>query len=112
MVFEKEPFQYRGVQAKERGLNWEGVNRAECPILAAFLDKATHRDPEQRFDSVADALAALKASQLVESQTGTATKDAAQGIIGPRCRRRRPAELHEEQVEWLLSLLQSYPGWR
>ena len=30
-------------------------------ILAAFLDKATHRDPEQRFASVADALAALRA---------------------------------------------------
>jgi len=45
VIFEKEPFQYGGTQAKDRGLNWEGVGRAEHPILAAFLDKATHPDP-------------------------------------------------------------------
>src|SRR5207244_3967528 len=39
VVFEKEPFQYGAAQAKERGLNWEGIDRAEYPILAALLDK-------------------------------------------------------------------------
>ena len=29
VVFEKEPFQYSGTQAKERGLNWECVDRGE-----------------------------------------------------------------------------------
>jgi hypothetical protein len=45
VVFEKEPFQHSGTQAKERGLNWEGVDRGQWPTLAAFLDRATDRDP-------------------------------------------------------------------
>jgi hypothetical protein len=113
VVFEKEPFPYGGAQAKERGLNWEGVDRGGYPILAAFLNRATHRDAELRFDSVADALAALNAPQLIEVQTGTATKDAASGTpSGPEVEESVQVELHEEQVEWLLSLLQSYPGSR
>ena len=33
VVFEKEPFQYDGAQAKERGLNWTGLERDEYPTL-------------------------------------------------------------------------------
>ena len=115
VIFEKEPFQYGGAQAKERGLNWEGVNRGEYPILAAFLGKATHRDPSQRFGSVADALVALRAPQLIEMQTGT------EKVESKEMEPVTPAgadvggiqtELREEQVEWLLPLLQSYPGSR
>ena len=116
VVFEKEPFEYGGVQAKERGLNWEGLNRAEFPLLAAFLDKATHRDPEQRFGSVADALFALRVSQPVGSQTGRETEEReSPDLAGPmpsNVEEGERAELHEQQVEWLLSLLQSYPGSR
>lgn len=111
VIFEKEPFLYGGAQAKEHGLNWEGTDRGYYPILAAFLDKATHHEPEQRFASVADALAALNALQQVEAQIGTETRDADQGTpSGPDGEEGTRAELHEEQVEWLLSLLQSYPG--
>ena len=63
VIFDKEPFQYSGARAKERGLNWEEVERTEYPILASFLDKATHPDPEQRFGSVSEALDTLKPSQ-------------------------------------------------
>jgi len=113
VVFEKEPFLHGGAQAKERGVNWEGTDRGDYPILAAFLDKATHREPEQRFGSVADALAALNAPQPLETQTGTETKDTEQGTpTGPDGEEAVQAELREEQVEWLLSLLQSYPGSR
>ncbi len=44
VVFDKEPFQYGGIQAKERGLNWEDVNREEFNTLATFLDRATHTE--------------------------------------------------------------------
>jgi serine/threonine protein kinase len=83
VVFEKEPFQYSGAQARERGLNWEGVDRAEYSILAAFLNKATHPDPEQRFGSAADTLAALKASQLIETQTETEKEETKESELGP-----------------------------
>ena len=31
MIFEREPFEYGGVQTKERGLNWGEVDPAEWP---------------------------------------------------------------------------------
>ena len=92
VVFEKEPFHYNGALAKERGLNWGGVDREEYAILPDFLDKATHPDPEQRFGSVTEALVALETPQPEEIQPET--------------------ERSENEVEWLHSLLQSYPGSR
>jgi serine/threonine protein kinase len=76
VIFEKEPFQHGGAQAKERGLNWDGIDCAEWPTLSAFLSKATHRDPNQRFDSVADALTALRAAQRFECSVRDASADA------------------------------------
>jgi serine/threonine protein kinase len=111
VVFEKEPFQYGGAQVKERGLNWEGVDRGMCPILAAFLDKATDRDPEERFGSVAAALSALKISPLREAQAGTEPRySEPRAPSGSDVEESKQTELSEEQVEWLLPLLQSYPG--
>ena len=114
VISEKEPFQYGGTQAKERGLNWEGVDRAEWPTLAAFLDRATHRDPARRFGSVADALAAIRAREQIAAQSGTVPEEAKYLDAGtpsvPGIEKGSQIELREEQVEWLLSLLQSYPG--
>jgi serine/threonine protein kinase len=116
VIFEKEPFQYGGAQAKERGLNWEGVDRREWPTLAAFLDKATHRDPEQRFSSIADALVGLQAPQPIGARTGTEQQETrypeTETPSGPDAREGRQTGVREEKVEWLLSLLQSYPGSR
>ena len=64
VMFEHEPFRHDGAPAKERGLNWEAVDaerRGEYPSAAAFLDRATHPDPDQRFHSAAEALKALVA---------------------------------------------------
>ena len=92
VVFEKVPFQYNGTQAKGRGLNWESVDREKCSVLADFLDKATHPDRERRFSSVEEALVALRTALPEE--------------FPPETQRRR------NQVAWLQSLLQSYPGSR
>ena len=92
LVFEKVPFQYNGTQAKERGLNWESVDRERYTILPDFLDKATHPDREQRFRSVAEALVALKTAVPEEIQPET--------------------QRSKNQIAWLRSLLQSYPGSR
>jgi len=108
VVFEKEPFQYAGVQAKDRGLNWEGTSRDESPDLTCFLDRATHPDPGQRFRSVADALALLRSfeqpPQSEERPAIAAVTAAGSGNAAD------PGILREEKVDWLLSLLQSYPG--
>jgi serine/threonine protein kinase len=111
VVFEKEPFQYGGTQAKERGLNWEGVDREEWPTLAPFLEKATHGDPEHRFISVADALLALHASQPIEAHAETEPQETmAETVAGGDAQKDPQAILREEQVGWLSSLLESYPG--
>jgi serine/threonine protein kinase len=111
VVFEKEPFQYGGTLAKERGLNWEGLDRKQWPTLAVFLDRATHRNTDERFVSVADALVALRPPKVREQQTeAELEKDVANvlPILGGGAVMQE--ELHEGKVEWLLSLLESYPG--
>ena len=106
VVFDKEPFRYDSAQVKGRGLNWDGVEQAEYPVLAAFLNKATHPDPEQRFGSVPEAQTALKEAQT-ETEEEEPTDRAGSGVDAGG-----QTERHENQVEWLRSLLQSYPGSR
>jgi serine/threonine protein kinase len=116
VVFEKEPFRYGGELNKKRGLNWEGINREEYPILGAFLDKATNPDPQLRFVTVGEAFAALKVQEPMESPTRVDEAEPEQlGVTPTRDqteRRGAQPELREQRVEWLLSLLQSYPGSR
>jgi serine/threonine protein kinase len=115
VVFEKEPFQYGGAQAKQRGLNWQGVDCQDCPELAAFLNKATHPDSEQRFASAADAMAALAVSRPAEVLTGEAeaVKKRKPGTPpGRDTETGTEEELQEKHIEWLRFLLQSYPGSR
>ena len=110
VLFEKEPFSYDGSQAKERGLNWDGVEHEDYPTVAAFLAKATNPDPEQRFASVAEAKSALSlpnrtdAKELDET-VASSDRDATEPPLESSVRR-------ENEVPWLQSLLQSYPGSR
>ena len=118
VLFEKEPFQYDGAQAKERGLNWSGAERDEFPLLASFMDRATDPDPEKRFASVAEALAGLSLPRHVESRTESAAPTEGEGVadrVEPVLQteaKADPTECRQNEVEWLSSLLQSYPGSR
>ncbi len=100
VVFGKKPFLYDGAQGKERGLNWEGVDREAYAILPDFLNKATHPDPRQRFGSVAAARAALP---------DVTPSDVTPPDVTPPV---PPTERRNNEVKWLRSLLQSYPGSR
>jgi len=105
VVFDREPFRYGGDLAKEKGVNWEGIDRDSYPVMAEFIDKATHPEPNQRFSSATEALAALTVSQPVEKQRE-------KGLL-PKPKQTRASgsqELQEQKIEWLRSLLQSYPG--
>ena len=118
VLFEREPFRYDGVQAKERGLNWDGIDRDDYPLLSAFLDRATDPDPEKRLASVADALAVLIPPGPTESQAKDTAQKASGSVIDhvepmlPTERMSERTERRQNEVEWLKSLLQSYPGSR
>ena len=132
VLFEREPFRFSGELAKERGLNWDDVDRNDFPIVAGVLDRATHRDQPKRFPSAAEMSQALS-SPL--KQGNDAQKDSQSGQsqesveAKPGKREESPAGatelaairpdgievsggLSEQRVDWLKSLLQSYPGSR
>ena len=116
VLFEKEPFLHEGVRAKERGLNWEGADRAAYPTVATFLDKATYPDPMERYGSVASALRDLgpphgprSPASDVES-VGEADEGVPIDSEGDAAGRIERTERSRNEVAWLRSLLQSYPG--
>jgi len=114
VLFEREPFQYGGDRAKERGLNWQGINREDYPLLAPFLDRATHPNPTQRFQSATEALAALQIKPALEApvEPGEKTAEVTPAQASVPVEIEPTAELCEQHIQWLLSLLQSYPGSR
>ena len=117
IVFDKEPFQYGGNRVKERGLNWEGVERAEYAAVAEFLDRATSPDPVRRFTTAADAVVVLNPPRRIEVGTEGTVKTGSDGNASADPEIRMDplggrAELSPNEVEWLKSLLQSYPGSR
>ena len=114
IVFEKEPFRYNGTISKEQGLNWEGIDRTEYLVLADLLDKATHPNQEQRFKSVAEVLEVLKpllsAETPIETETKKIQKPQSETVQISLREEDEQTKRSKNQVDWLLSLLQSYPG--
>lgn len=113
VLFEREPFTYAGSVAKERGLNWEGVDRAAYPTVAPFLDKATHPDPTERYDSVASALRDLASpdgAKIPASDTESVGKADGGSPADSGSDTAVRTERSRNEVVWLQSLLQSYPG--
>ena len=113
-VFAREPFQHDGNLAKERGLNWNGVDDGDYAVLREFLDKATDPSPERRFASAAVALVALASDTRTEPLPGTEEMQrggkeptAPDALVAERDAR---LERSPNQVNWLRHLLQSYPG--
>ena len=116
VIYDKEPFQYSGVRAKERGLNWEALDREEYSSLTEFFDQATHPDPRHRYKSVADALAALSSKPDIETavENGNGKLKGSNGVPFAKSTQAtvEPLKRQANEVSWLLSLLQSYPGSR
>ena len=112
VIFEREPFRYGGELDKRRGLNWEGLDAKEYPILSEVLNRATHSDPGSRFANVSEALATLSMQQ---TQTSAAVPEReSEPSVSPATVRATPLkeqpELREQRIEWLRDVLQSYPG--
>ena len=113
VVLEKEPFRRGGVISKEHGLNWEGINREDYLALAGFLDKATAPDPEMRFESVEQALTEIAIARTrVEHSKGKTPRSGSIAALTGETEKNEQTTRGKNQVEWLRSLLQSYPGSR
>lgn len=115
VVFDKEPFQYDGNIDKTRGLNWENIDREEHKILAKFLDRATDPDPQRRFTNTSEALKALAQEQVVTPTVKSDMPlDAGTIVTTPELGKTSHQQpmLSEQRVDWVLSLLESYPGSR
>ena len=115
-VFDKEPFQFDDNLVKEHGLNWNGVDDSGYAGLRKFLDKATDPNPQDRFASAADALLALSPELVTVPTAGLGNSrrkraDRTSTDTGV-AEAKPPIERRPNQVEWLRSLLQSYPGSR
>ncbi len=104
VLFEREPFWYAGEQDKQRGLNWDGLDRSAYPTVAEFLSQATHPDPHRRLANVTQALQALTASPVETGADSSASSDET------NTQARLPVVFSANQVAWLQDLLQSYPG--
>ena len=111
VLFEREPFRYDDIQAKQRGLNWKGLARDEYPALAAFMDQATSADSQRRFASAAAALAVLNPPPRAETPVQDDTRDELAGSGGGEAGG-ADDERRENEIPWLKNLLQSYPGSR
>lgn len=109
VMFNSEPFLYGGVRAKEKSLNWDGLDRGSCGVLAQFFDKATDPDPARRFASATEVLALLDGLPSSASETVQDATPEADSPIGLVETTPLPL-LRQEKVDWLRFLLQSYPG--
>ena len=73
VLYDREPFWHDGALAKERGLNWDGLDCEIHPKLHEFLNRATDPDPTKRLPDAASALSILRSPK-----TASATDKAAQ----------------------------------
>lgn len=115
VLFDRDPFRYDGVIVKDRGLKWEGLDTGAYAGIKVFFDRATHRDLDQRFSSVKEALEALHAFPTSGNRApdfrATPPPDPTPGGK-PSAAPDVVSERREERVGHLRSLLQSYPGSR
>lgn len=100
VLFDREPFRFGANFEKSRGLNWEGLNTDELPLVVQFLRKATHADPTQRFRDGAEAKNFIARLLRPESQVDL--------ILTTDIAGNEP--LTPNIVPRLLDILFSYPG--
>ena len=116
VIFDKEPFRYGDIINKSQGLNWGNIDIAQYPILVEFLNKATSPDQSLRFSSSIDAIESLKMFQQKGPPDVSLNLKAPAAFleslddIPDKIINIVQTELKENRVDWLYSVLQSYPG--
>ena len=126
VCFDREPFRYGSEVRREKGLNWQGLSKTELNVVAAVLDRATHPEASQRFQSAKELLQALPVDAAEVELNAVETFPQQPGDVGmpPASSNRNdslrhgletrpePRVLSEQHVKWLDSVLQAYPGSR
>lgn len=98
IAFDHPPFASpHGAIDKSGGLDWRSGERETLPGLAAFLDHATASDRSQRFRDARAGLLALPISAELEPEVRPTQEET-------------PVSRSPQTVEWLTSLLSTYPG--
>lgn len=120
VMFDREPFWYEGQKHREKGLNWEGLDRDVWGWIPEFLDRATSADSESRFSNAMQALKWIK-ENIAEFGDEERTKG---GKTNKLNEPRKTLEITNgannedsdaltrtpNQVPWLAELLSTYPG--
>jgi serine/threonine protein kinase len=101
VLTDRLPFVFAGVRRDNAGLAWKTGEREQTPGLALFLDKATHPDPQQRFESAIAALQCLRETQRHEPVSAL-----------PKRAEREPEALRPNVVQRVKDILRTYPGSR
>lgn len=122
VLFEREPFWYGGEKHREKGLNWENLDRDLWDWIPEFLDKATAANSEDRFVNAMQTLKwiqhkVMEAQQIRDPDLGKAATPAETVKISvsnsensDRTDDRDVVARTANRVDWLAELLSTYPG--
>jgi serine/threonine protein kinase len=102
VLFDREPFRFGTNFDKSHGLNWEGLNADDLPLVVQFLRKATHADQSQRFRDGAEAKTFIAGLLRPESPADT--------VVSSCTAEDKSERLTPNIVPRLLDILFSYPG--
>lgn len=102
VLYDREPYRFGAEFDKSRGLNWDGIDGVDLPLVRQFLQKATHSDPQQRFRNGMEAKAYLV--KLSRPDNGIEYKQAVAPVDD------QTVQLTPNVVPRLLDILLSYPG--
>ncbi len=93
ILYDKEPFDYKGEINKNAGLNWDSTDPSVYSRIRQFLDKATNPDRMSRIHSKEEALRMLGIGEVEKPAVET------------------EVVTHQPmKIDWLRNVLQSYPG--
>ena len=130
VLFDREPFLYDGRLEKDRGLNWNGINNTKYESILRFLDQATHSNPQLRVKNAEEARNLLQSPVSIPVGSGIEHPGLLSEIdkASDRVDKRKDRNVGRtdsvpvkdgvlpkkgmNEVKWVESLLQSYPGSR
>jgi serine/threonine protein kinase len=95
-LFDRSPFRYGDALAKDRGPNWDGIDRSSFPLASQVIERGLSHKP---FTSSRDVLLFIDELRGRPSDVDSAAR-----------MQTEPVQWHEHHEPWLTELLQSYPG--
>ena len=100
VYFDRYPFVYEGILKKDKGINWEEIDQTKFKKLAPILNKATHPDSSYRYQT------AMELKDVIDSLLDKPKIDDLFDLEDLN----KSQLLTNNEVPWLMNLLQSYPG--